>query len=400
VAHVPAFGYATYLLSALEETPKPASAPVSTDSSPVLENSLYRMEVNLERGGTVEHLILKHHGGRDMVDSTSAYAFGELRGYFGREGRFCSSVESPASIDSVNRNSLEQSISLTGQIAGMLFHKTITMREGSPLIDVSLTIRWNRGVHIGEPFEADWREPRRSFYDTRYMLSVLFPAAVRNPVLSKDAPFDVCESHQPTTFFNRWDSIRHNVLLHWADLASQDGTAGMTLFSDRTTSYSYAPDFPLALTLQYAGPGLWGRMYPTGAETSVRYALYPHEGQWEQARVEQYAEAWQEPLIAKVFDGLPLRNRSLLQTDCPHLEITTASASDGAFTFRLYNASRNASSAMLRLGLKGSSLAEEDLQGRELRRIPINQAEDGTVCAEVSLPPFGIRTYRLRYAAP
>ena len=35
----------------------------------------------------------------------------------------------------------------------------------------------------------------------------------------------------------------------------------LALFSDHTTSYSYGEDFPLGLTAQYSGGGLWGPDY-------------------------------------------------------------------------------------------------------------------------------------------
>ena len=180
------------------------------------------------------------------------------------------------------QNDFMQQLALQGEIAGTPYTMHILLREGCPLIRISLEIQWPHDVRIGEPYEGDWLQSRRAFYDTRYMLSALFPAAISRPRLSKDAPFDVCESRQASTFYNRWDSIRHNVILHWVDLSAEDGNTGMTLLSDHTTSYSYGPDYPLALTVQYAGPGLWGRQYPTHGTTNLNFALYPHEGDWEQ----------------------------------------------------------------------------------------------------------------------
>lgn len=57
--------------------------------------------------------------------------------------------------------------------------------------------------------------------------------------------------------FNRWDSIKHNVIVHWVDKVAGDNSCGLALFSDHTTSYVHGEDFPLALNVQYAGKGLW-----------------------------------------------------------------------------------------------------------------------------------------------
>ncbi len=395
VAHVPAFGYATYRLTTLATPLDTETRSVSADETPVLENDMLRIEIDLKRGGTLSHLTLKTSDGREMVDTTSDYAFGELRGYFGNLGRFCSSTENEARLIRCRKTPLEQSLTLECEIAGVPFTEEISLRKGSPLIDIDLSIRWPRGTRIGEPYEGNWTDRRRGFYDTRYMLSSLFPAAVSRPCLSKDAPFDVCESRQSSTFFNSWDSIRHNVLLHWADITSQDRKQGLSLFSDHTTSYSFADDYPLALTLQYAGPGLWGRNYPTEGTTSVHFSLYPHGGDWEQAGVTQLSETWQEPLVMRLSDHLPLRNHSLIQTDNPNLVLTSATIENGDFVFRLYNASRTHATAHLSFGMKASTLTEEDLLGNKLLKIRLKKKRQRTE-TDVELPPFGIRTYRLK----
>ena len=77
------------------------------------------------------------------------------------------------------------------------------------------------------------------------------------------------------TFFNRWDSIKHNIILNWVDVASKDNSCGLSLFTDHTTSYAHGKDFPLALNVQYAGKGLWGRDYIIDRPTEISYALIP-----------------------------------------------------------------------------------------------------------------------------
>ena len=412
VAQLPAFGYATYRCrtgnrNSTAQKKERIAPPDETRSSrrrdtlfpeeslAVLENSLYRLEVDMGRGGTLRHLILKQQGGRDLVDSTSQYRFGELRGYFPAAGRFCSSAERGVQEVLRIQDGPVQQLALQGQIAGTPYTMHILLHEGSPLIRFRLNIQWPRDVRIGEPYEADWKQPRRAFYDTRYMLSALFPAAIPQPRLSKDAPFDVCESRQASTFYNRWDSIRHNIILHWVDLSADDRSTGLALLSDHTTSYSYAPGYPLALTVQYAGPGLWGRQYPTHGSTDLSLALYPHAGDWEQAGVPRQSESWNTPPPTCAFyRKAALRNRSFLQADDERLVLSAAWFSDGALHLRLYNSSRQAVSSRLRIGLPATELTEENLLGQAGATLPLTAR--GKECeTTVSLPPFGIRTYRL-----
>jgi alpha-mannosidase len=63
------------------------------------------------------------------------------------------------------------------------------------------------------------------------------------------------------------------------------GGHGLALFSDHTTSYTHGPAFPLGLTNQYAGKGLWGRDYRAEGTTEVRYALTPHAGRCDEAGI-------------------------------------------------------------------------------------------------------------------
>ena len=89
-----------------------------------------------------------------------------------------------------------------------------------------------------------------------YKLNVYFPVALDAPELYKDAPFDVCKSRLKDTRFSTWDNIKHDILLHWADLAECDGGYGLALLTDHTTSYIYGGGSPLGLTVQYSGGGL------------------------------------------------------------------------------------------------------------------------------------------------
>lgn len=395
LAQVPAFGFATYCLAPSRLTQQYPRTQEAQSGSMVMENRFCRMELDLQRGGTLNHLVWKGRGRRELIAPSDSFRFGELRGYLAHSGRICSSASQPVRLKESLRTPFSHTVTFEGEVGGVPFTKRIVMREDSPLIDVFLSIGWRPGMRVGEPYEANWRESRRAFYDTRFMLSVLFPTTLEEPQLSKDAPFDVCESRQPSTRFNTWDSIRHNVILHWVDLSSRSAKTGLTVFSDHTTSYTYAPDYPLALTLQYAGPGLWGRNYSLTGPTSVHYSFCLHEGDWEKGGVHQQAEAWQEPLIVAASPSRPNGEGQWLQTEDENLLLTSASYEDGTWRFRLYNASSSAAHTTLHLGIKADVLNEEDLAGNLTSRLSLRPERQGSR-ATISLPPFGIRTYRVK----
>ena len=189
----------------------------------------------------------------------------------------------------------------------------VSITQGSPVIDCSVRIDWRGNPRIGEFEEKDgFKNRRRAAYDDRFKLLVLFPARLADQKVAKNAPFDVCESKLADTFYNSWEDIKNNVILDWVDVTDGSGDHGLALFSDHTTSYAHGPEFPLGLTLQYAGKGLWARDYRVDGPTEVRYALVPHAGRWDAADIPAVAASWQEPPIGVALRGGGRPKRSLI----------------------------------------------------------------------------------------
>lgn len=116
---------------------------VCTQPTITLENDLYRITFNLERGGTVSHFLDKRDGHvvyHANANDTSGYALGELRGFFPAHQRFCSSAEQPAKATLYTYDHLMQTLHIEGSIAGTRFVKTITLKRHTPLVDCHLRI--------------------------------------------------------------------------------------------------------------------------------------------------------------------------------------------------------------------------------------------------------------------
>lgn len=394
-AKVPAFGYAEYPLPS--ETVESATATqFPTDATALLENDRMRIELDLERGGAVRKLYLKEGDGMELAPANGLFSLGELRGYFRGEGRFCSSTENKATARWISLNQACQRLLVSGTIAGNPFRKTITLKKGSPLIDVRLHIDWDGDLQIGEPTQKGWPMRRRAFYDTRYMLNLLFPTRLSRPQLFKDAPFDVCQSQQAETFFNRWDSIRHNVVLHWLDLS--DGKGGLALFTDHTTSYSYGQDFPLGLTVQYAGPALWGKEYQVSGHTEIHYALMPHRGEWSQAHIQAWAQDWQEPLIPVLMDSDGSTQEHSFIRCGEGLELSAVTMEKDKLTFRVFNAGGKDGEQVITLAGEAQDVVEVNLNGEPLRNITFRpNRKKGRTELNPALPRFGLGTYQMKW---
>ncbi|MEG2061180.1 MAG: glycoside hydrolase family 38 C-terminal domain-containing protein, partial [Alistipes sp.] len=394
-ADVPAFGYTTYRLK--RKGAIRVQQQGQTDSY-TIENDRYRISVDPQRGGVIKELKVKEAGGSyEYVDLTSDYGMGELRGYFYDQGAFRSSMQSPAVVSSGACGELEKWLLVEGEIASHPFTQRIVLRKDAPEIDVELTIDWQHNEGIGEFRQHNaYSSNRRACYDDRFKLSLLFPTTLNAPTLDKDAPFDVCRSKLVDTHFNSWDSIKHNIILHWVDLAEpRCNGRGLALLTDHTTSYRHGVKEPLGLTVQYAGAGLWGCDYPIDSITRIRYALVPHKGTWDGAGIDRINAKRSEPLLTSLHLSAPMESRSFIDLRASGYELVAAYPVKGGFVVRLFNASGADTPEKIYFdSLLLGNIEEIDLNNKKLRTYPITRELEGSSIT-LSMPRFGLKTLQI-----
>lgn len=401
-AEVPSFGYATYTLKAGRETSAKNnmkdenSAVQVSENECIVENDMYRVVLDLQKGGTVKSLVAKKEGNKEFATYGSGFSIGELRGYFYDDQRFFSSTEQAATVNIISATPAGVIIDITGTIASHSFTQRMSLRPGQRAINIELTVDWKQNVGIGEYRQGkNWRDNRRAFCDDRFKLNLCFPVDLHNPTLYKNAPFDVCESKLENTFFSSWDSIKHNVVLNWVDLSEKNGNYGLALFTDHTTSYSYGKDFPLSLTVQYSGIGLWGWDYKITGPTTLRYALVPHSGKWDESAIATENAKWNEPLIATLSGAGLSGAKSWIDTGKSGYELSSAGIQDDALLLRLFNAEGDSGNTMLRLNFPVSEVVEVDLKGDVLRQYPFQHKRDVAELT-LSMPRFGLKTLLIK----
>lgn len=251
-----------------------------------------------------------------------------------------------------------------------------------------------KNVGIGEYKENHWSDNRRAFCDDRFKLNVLFPADLRSPRIYKNAPFDVCESKLDNTFFNSWDQIKHNIILHWVDLAEQEGDYALALLSDHTTSYSHGKDYPLGLTAQYSGGGLWGPDYKITQPLKMKYAIIPHRGKWDKASIADDSDCWNEPLLYSCHSIAALESKSFVDLQNTGYQISAARLESGRIILRLFNAEGNDKLQKIVFDMPLSGVEEVDLNGQCIERKKI-KIHAGKSEMTISMPRFGIKTFVL-----
>ena len=395
-ADVPPFGYSTYRIKQVKTGKRTVSGneKIINEREYVVENDMYKIVFDLSKGGIIKSLVAKKEENKEFAKQSGEYSIGELRGYFYDEGKFRSSTEAPAKLTVLRSNIQETKVKLEGEIASHPFVQIISIAQGEKRIDFDLTINWKKNVGIGEYKENSWRDNRRAYCDDRFKLSVLFPVNLHSPRIYKNAPFDVCESKLDDTFFNSWDQIKHNIILHWVDLAEQEGDYALALFADHTTSYSHGKDYPLGLTAQYSGNGLWGPDYKITGPLKMKYAIVPHRGKWDKAAIATKSDCWNEPLLCSYHSFAKLESRSLVDLKNTGYQVSAANIKDGKIILRLFNAEGDRKQHNITFDMPLSSIEEVDLNGRVIDRKTI-KTRTGKSEISISMPRFGLKTFAL-----
>lgn len=395
----PAFGYRDYSqeeLTAALASVAPCRVVKQNKRVLTVTNGLVTLTFDLSKGGVLTHLVDEagfDYAATAPVMGDAKVAMGELRGYFYDRERWCSSTENNVKCTVKGEGTPHLTVVMEGKIAGSPFTQTYALQSGDHLVDCNLTVRWTedgtpgksgksgtsgisgksgksgtpghsagripKGPGIGEYRQSGkvWRETRRAWCDDRYKLNIFFPTSLQEARLWKDAPFDVCESRQDSTWYGTWNDIRHNIILHWVDISEGDNGHGLALLTDHTGSYGYGKDYPLTLTAQYSGVGLWGRNYRIEGPLEMHYALVPHSGQWDEAGIDRISREWNEPLIGHPHMGVPLPDYSFMDLGDSGLEISGARRTDNGIEVRLYNASGDASLQTIRVGGEARQLS-------------------------------------------
>jgi len=399
-ARVPAFGFAAFTVRKGKAIANNQGAKIvfNKNGDCILETDLYRIYIDKAKGGTVKSLVAKTLGAKEFVKAGGEHRFNELRGNFYKKGGFHSNTDIPASIKILEEGPYQISIEIESEIAGNAVSQVISLSQGQQLIDFKLTIDWKLNEGIGEFEETNYqsRALHKAFYDDRFKLLTLFPLALNNQKVFKDAPFDVTESRLKNTFFNSWDSIKNNIVLNWVDVVDGAEKYGMTLFTDHTSSYTHGEDFPLGLTTQYSGYGLWGRDYSITKATQMKYQLLPHRGNWRQAGTTGQLDRIKEPLQVSYTSVKPLVfNKSFIASSNPVLSISSCTYRGDDLYVRVFNNAKTPSIGNINIQFPAKQATVVELDGTVVKNAKLKSLGTTVKLIPLEMKPFGITTIKI-----
>lgn len=389
-ANAPGFGLSKFRIV-------PQNGPLSRDGAKIvqLQNGGYRLETDLYR-----LMISPKHGGRilsiydkqlqrEFVDQHDTLGFNTLRGNFYQDGGLKKSDQSPAEVKVLENGPVRIKVQLSGTIDNTPWSQVIAISEHQRVIDVDLNIDWKHNTGIGEdtpPHTYDWKNYHKAFYNDRQKLVAVFPVSLKGQRIYKNAPFDVTESKLKNTFFTSWDSIKNNVILNWVDVTDSKNQYGMALFTDHTTAYVHGEDFPLGLVVQYSGMGLWGRNYTMNGPTHIHYALMPHKGKWDKAKIWSASADWNQPMVASI-DGATRAGKPMIASVSNGLVLSAAKTDGDDFTMRIFNPEGQSGLKSIKPNFKYDKAILRSLDGVQIEELKPDR--DGI---KLDIPRFGIRT--------
>ncbi len=396
-AQVPSYGYQTYHLKMGNDTAAKRSVIINERSGNyLLETDYYKISID-KNTGTIYSLIAKKLDDKEFIDQQSDFKFNSLRGHFYKDGGFKNNLEKPAKITVLEENEMCVKISIETNIAGNSVTQNLTLTQNEPRIDFGLIIDWKNNSCIGAYEEKDYdaKSLKKAFYNDKYKLLSLFPLNLEDQKVFKNSPFDAMQSELENTFFSSWDAIKNNIILDWVDVTDGQGNYGMALFSDHTTSYVHGQDFPLALTVQYNGQGLWGRHYSVDGPTQINYSLIPHRGKWREAGIWKQNQRIQEPLKLEYLKEKPaMLSNSLLNIEKADWILSSVYQKNNDTYIRIFNAEGDAETGKLRFGFNPNTINLVELDGREIKAVEL-QNDDKGYFINLQLPQFGFKTLKI-----
>jgi alpha-mannosidase len=271
----------------------------------------------------------------------------------------------------IEHNPFRAAIRVTRTWQNSKFTQDIVLYSGADQVDVVNDIDW---------------------HETHVLLKAAFPLAASSDKATYEIPYGTIQ--RPTTRNNSWEKAKFEVpAMRWADLG--DAQHGFSLINESKYGYD-AKDNVLRLSLLRSPT--WPDPDADRGHHHFSYALYPHDGTWQQALTVRHGYEYNYKLFAKqvlAHSGSLPASHSYVDVDSANVVLTAVKKAEdsNSLIFRVYDWSGKGENVSLVVppGATGAILTNlmEQQEGQPL------EAKSGHVTFPVH--PFEIVTVRVDY---
>ena len=381
-AQVPALGYVVYDVKTSAGTPANAKANVNT-----LENSVYSLK--LDANGDICSLVDKRNGKQLVADgkafrlalftsnmSTVWPAWEIIKSEIDKEPQSIAGAD----IQLVENGDVRKALKVTRKFGNSSITQYIRLYEGAQADRIDI---FN---------DVDWQEKNS-------LLKAEFPMAFSNPKATYDLGLGAVERG------NNTDQAYEVYAHQWTDLATTDGSYGVSVLNDCKYGWDKPTDNTIRLTLLHT-PGVGSNYNYQGVQDhghhQFTYSIVAHQGSYQDAGVVAKAEHLNQGVksyVAPKHAGDLGKAYSFASSSNPNVVLKAmkkAEDSDNEYVVRFFETSgRSAQNADF-------TFAADIVEAQELNGIeqPVGAATASGKVLSVNVPAFGIKTYKVRLATP
>ncbi len=249
-----------------------------------------------------------------------------------------------------------------------------------------------QNIHIYSSIERIDFETYVDWKQSQILLKVVFPVDIHINKATYDIQYGNVErnTHKNTS----WDQAKFEVCAHkWADLS--EGAYGVSLMNDCKYGYDII-EGNIRLTLLKSG--IVPNPVTDQEEHYFTYSLYPHSGDWKEAKTSNKAFDLNVPLYASIVEGNggeKSKEYSLVSSNCGNIIIDTVKKAEETdeLIIRFYENENKRCKVNLTFGINLKEVREVNLIERDLGLI----SELGSNSIEVEVKPYEIKTLKVKY---
>ncbi|MEL6441636.1 MAG: alpha-mannosidase [Cyanobacteria bacterium J06621_8] len=374
--NIPGVGYRLFWLC-----PQPAVKRSLPDPTFVKQDNLYQLEnkylkvvIDADTGNIASIFDKQHHREVLRAPGNKLQAFDDRGQYWDAWNIAPDYQQKPlvdAQLESIEWVEVElgQGIRVVRKLNSSSFRQDYILNEHSPLLKI-----FNR---------VDWQE-------THVLVKVSFPLNLKSDRVTYEIPCGTIERNtQPQTAAEeaKWEVAA----LNWADLTDKQLNYGVSLLNDCKYGYDVKPD---ELRLSLLRAPLWPDPQSDRGIHEFTYAIYPHQGSWQEAFTVRHGYELNTPVSAVIIDPKNQKHNNYL---APKSELINLSADSlilmalklsdqQQVVLRCYESQGQAAT----LKIIGDLNLEVDTQLNCLERLSLEQETNNRIQA------YKIKTFQLR----